>query len=86
MAGVAWHGGGMHGRGDIHGRGRACMVGGGMYGRRDGCCSGRYASYWNAFLSSNKFSSNTRNKRKSVDFAKYISLVEFLNQKMPYPR
>ena len=28
---------------------RACMVGG-MHGRRDGHCSGRYASYWNAFL------------------------------------
>ena len=30
-------------------RGRACP-GGGMRGRRDGLCSGRYASYWNAFL------------------------------------
>ena len=32
-----------------------CVVGsvcgrGGMRGRRDGHCSGRYASYWNAFL------------------------------------
>ena len=37
--------GGMHGRG-------ACMVGGGgvVHGRRDGHCSGRYASYCNAFL------------------------------------
>ena len=31
-------GGGMHGTG-------------GMRGRRDGHCSGQYASYWNAFLS-----------------------------------
>ena len=34
--------GGMHGGG-------ACMVGG-MHCRRHGHCSGRYASYWNAFL------------------------------------
>ena len=33
----------MHGRGGMHG-------GGGMRGRRDGHCSGRYASYLNAFL------------------------------------
>ena len=41
---------GMHGRGQggMHGRG-ACMVGG-MPGRRDGRCSGRYASYWNTLL------------------------------------
>ena len=36
------HGGGMHGKGG----GRACVC-----GRRDGHCSGRYTSYWNAFLS-----------------------------------
>ena len=52
------HGGGMCGRG-------ACMVGehvwqgacvaGGMHGRRDGHCSGRYASYWNAFSFSLNF-------------------------------
>ena len=42
--------GGMHGR-------EACMAGGhawqvGMHGRgqRDSHCSGRYGSYWNAFL------------------------------------
>ena len=38
---------------------RVCVVGGvwqgvcmegGMHGRRDGHCSGQYASYWNAFL------------------------------------
>ena len=39
----------------VHGGGRAwrsgvCMAGGGLRGRRDGHCSGRYASYWNAFL------------------------------------
>ena len=44
----AWQGG-------VYGR-WACMVGGvhgkggGVRGRRDGHCSGRYASYWNAFL------------------------------------
>ena len=32
-----------------------CMAGGmdgrgGLHGRRDGQCSGQYASYWNAFL------------------------------------
>ena len=27
----------------------ACVAGG-VYGRRDGHCSGRYASHWNAFL------------------------------------
>ena len=38
--------GGQHGW-----QGEVCMVGGGgMRGRRDGHCSGRYASYWNAFL------------------------------------
>ena len=47
MAG-GMHGGGIHGKGGVHGRG-ACVVGG-MHGRRDGHCSGRYASYWNAFL------------------------------------
>ena len=35
--------GGMHGRG-------ACVAVGGMHGRRDGHCSGRYASYGNVFL------------------------------------
>ena len=39
--------GGMHG-GDVHDRGHAWQ--GGMRGRRDGHCSRRYASYWNAFL------------------------------------
>ena len=34
--------GGMHGGG--------CAFQEGMHGRRDGHCSGRYASYWNAFL------------------------------------
>ena len=29
----------------------ACVVGGGgVRGRREGHCSGRYASYWNVFL------------------------------------
>ena len=36
-------GGGMRGS-------EACMAGG-VCGRRDGYCSGRYTSYWNAFLS-----------------------------------
>ena len=40
--GHAWQGG-MHGRG-------SCLTGG-VCGRRDGHCSGRHASYWNAFLS-----------------------------------
>ena len=40
--------------GDMCGR-RACMAEGvhgkgGLCGRRDSRCSGRYASYWNAFL------------------------------------
>ena len=30
--------------------GGMCGRGGGMHGRRDSHCSGRYASYWNAFL------------------------------------
>ena len=38
--------GGMH---DRHDGGQA-WEGGGVRGRRDGHCSGRYASYWNAFL------------------------------------
>ena len=49
------HGGGMHGGGHAWQGGRACMAGemataGGMCGRRDGHCSERYASYWNAYL------------------------------------
>ena len=47
--GHAWQGS-MHGGGGVHGQGRQFMVGG-MCGRRDGHCSGWYASYWNAFLS-----------------------------------
>ena len=41
----AWQGdiGGVHGRG-------ACVAGRGVRGRRDGHCSGQYASNWNAFL------------------------------------
>ena len=35
VAGSAWQGG---------------MHGGGVRSRKDGNCSGRYASYWNAFL------------------------------------
>ena len=44
--GCAWQEG-VHGR-EVHGRGRAWQ--GGVHGIRDGHCSGRYASYWNAFL------------------------------------
>ena len=40
---------GMHGRGACIAAG-ACMAGEGMHDKRDGHCSGRYASYWNAFL------------------------------------
>ena len=46
--------GGMHGKGGacvaggVYG-GRVCMVAG-IRSRRDGHCSGRYGSYWNAFL------------------------------------
>ena len=38
--------------GGVHGRGMCVMGvgGGGMRGRRDGHCSGWYASYWNVFL------------------------------------
>ena len=35
--------GGMHGKGDVCGKGAMC-------GRRDGHYSRQYASYWNAFL------------------------------------
>ena len=43
--------------GGIHGR-EACMAGGGVCCRRDSHCSGRYASYWNAFM----FSSDEASK------------------------
>ena len=43
-----WMAGGMHGRG-VYMAGR-CTWQGGVHGRRDGHCSRRYASYWNAFL------------------------------------
>ena len=59
--GCAWQRGAVHGKGgacvakgayvvkgDMCGRGRAWQ--GGMNGRKDGHCSGQYASYWNAFL------------------------------------
>ena len=61
--GVHGKGGYMHGVGGacvvvggMHGREEACVAGGhawqgGMHGKRDGHCSRRYASYWNAFLS-----------------------------------
>ena len=55
--------GGMHAQGVcMAGQGCVCVcvcvcvagghawLGGGMHGRRDGHCSGWYASYWNAFL------------------------------------
>ena len=41
---------GVHGRGMHGGGGHVWQEGGGMHGRRHGHCSGRYASYWNAFL------------------------------------
>ena len=41
-------GGGMCGGGHV--RQRGVHGGGGVRGRRDGHYSGRYASYWNAFL------------------------------------
>ena len=45
-------------KGGMCGRG-ACMAEGcawgGLHGRRDSHCSGRYASYWNAFLFSRVF-------------------------------
>ena len=41
-------------KGGVCGKGGACVMGvcmaGGMHGRRDSYSSGRYASYWNAFL------------------------------------
>ena len=48
----------MCGKGGMHGKGGTCVVkggdgalqGGAVRRRRDGHCSGRYASYWNAFL------------------------------------
>ena len=58
--GCAWQRGGVHRERGMCGKGRVCMAGGcmtggvhgvgGMCGRRDGHCSGLYASYWNAFL------------------------------------
>ena len=73
MHGGGVHGRGMHSRGHawqgpvwqegMHGRGHVWqgMHGGGggvgMCGRRDNHCSGRYASYWNAFLFIDLFAS-----------------------------
>ena len=60
--GHAWQGGMVAGggacmAGGVCGRGHACWGGacmtGGMRGRRGGHCSGRYASYWHAFLFTN---------------------------------
>ena len=48
------HGGGVYGRGVCMVRGHAWQgvagIAGGMHGRKDGHCSSRYASYWNAFM------------------------------------
>ena len=46
--GHAWHWGYVW-QGAVHGWG-ACVARGGVCGSRDSHCSGRYASYWNAFL------------------------------------
>ena len=62
MAGVNMHGRGcvtgmvrgMHGRGVWQGG----MHGRGVHGRIDSHCSGRYASYWNAFLLLKMFGHN----------------------------
>ena len=59
MAGGCMAGGGIRGRGTCGGghvwqgvcMAGGCVAKGGMRGRRDGHCSGRYAYYWNAFLS-----------------------------------
>ena len=73
------HGGGVHGRKGVHGRGcvwqGACMAGGhawlgcawqgGMCGRRNGHCSGRYASYCNAFLFVTEFAEFGETFRKN---------------------
>ena len=53
MVGGVHGGGGVHGReGGMHGRGAymTCMPPGRYYGYGIGSMSGRYASYWNAFL------------------------------------
>ena len=68
MCGRSMHSQGACVAGGVHDGGcmvEACIVGGcvagegvcvagGMHGRRDGHCSGRYTSYWNAFLWSMK--------------------------------
>ena len=58
------NGGGMHDRGHVWQGvcgGGACMAGG-VRGTRDGHCSRRYASYWNAFL----FQINLRTTRALI--------------------
>ena len=60
QASVILSGGGLHARGCAWQGVCVCMAGGhawrgcawqgDMRGRKDGHCSGRYASYWNAFL------------------------------------
>ena len=53
-----WWGGGMRGRGACVVEWGACKAGAmhvGVRGRKNGNCSGRYASYWNAFLFSKYF-------------------------------
>ena len=72
------HGGGMCCRG--HAWQGACVVGacvaGGVCGRRDCHCSGRYVSYWNAFLFSNK----TKLTHPAIKF--YIQGVETVQEKI----
>ena len=56
IGGHAWLVGGMHDRGACVAGGGHVWLGGGacvagdMRSKRDGHCSGRYASYWNALL------------------------------------
>ena len=60
-------------RGAMHGRGSMAR---GVRGRGDGHCSGRYASYWNAFLLRNHPQSTVRRQARSIYFSAPIDQGE----------
>ena len=61
----------------VHDRGQACGERGegvGLHGRRDGHCSGWYASYWNAFLFPIEFFASFHKNDRSDIYANVVHM------------